>query len=316
MFKKNNLIILSILFSTIFFAGSNAYAAKHSTHLNNIKSTVKKVFPNETINVQYVDNAVLLTGNVTSADVAQKIEKLTRALTHDKTKILNFMNLKTSQQVLLRVKIAQVDKTSAADLFANPQNIDSLKMIAEPNLVAMSGESAEFMSGGEIPMINADGSTYYKPYGIKVRFSPKVISPNLIRINVAPEMFYMTNNSTVVNGASLPYLSGNKTNTTVEMAPGESFMISGLVLDTFGDLPEKMLREVVVSVTPFIVDPVHNADVSLPTDVVHVPNQMEMKFMDNVNAKSSLKVDEPLKKQNLSGAGQMGLEGPVGFVTE
>lgn len=305
-------LISTFLMCLILPFASNA--GKPSTHLANIKSALHKVFPEENIAVQYMNNTVILSGKVSNVDVAEKAENVAKALAHDNTKILNFMNLKTSQQVLLRVRVGQVAKKVSSNMFNGSNNFDKLhsdgilKIVAEPNLVAMSGQTAEFSSGGEIAIPSGSGEIIFKQYGIKLNFTPKVISANLIRLNVAPEVTSI--NDKIKTGNNVPAIVGHKTNTTVEMAPGESFMVSGLVSDREGN-GWKNLDEIVVSVTPFIVDPAHNSDISLPTDNMAVPNEMEMKFIDNLNSKASM-----TSKASLNINEKPGLEGPSGFVTQ
>jgi pilus assembly protein CpaC len=212
-----------------------------------------------------------------------------------------------------------------------------LKILAEPNLVALSGEKAEFLAGGEIPIpIPQSGgggnnvvTIDYKPFGVSVSFVPYVLSENRIRMSVLPEVSEISNaNGVQLQGYTVPSLTTRRAKTTVELAPGESFMIAGLIRDdmttTLRQLPgikeipvlgalfrstefEKNETELVIAVTPYIVDPLKSGDVRLPTDDFRPASTMESFFY---GALSSIAHGERKTSQTPS------LEGPVGFMVE
>lgn len=209
-----------------------------------------------------------------------------------------------------------------------------LKVLAEPNLVALSGEKAEFLAGGEIPIPVPSGLTdnvtiQYKKFGVEVAFVPYVLSENKIRLNVAPSVSEISNeNSVTLNGYQIPSLTTRLAKTTVELSPGESFMIAGLIRDTtttalrqlpgVNEIPilsslfrstdfQKNETELVIAVTPYLVDPLKSGDVRLPTDDFRPPSNMEMFFY---GALSSISHGERKTSQAPS------LEGPVGFMVE
>lgn len=106
--------------------------------------------------------------------------------------------------------------------------------LAEPSLVSLSGQSASFLSGGEfpVPVSGSDGETEieYKSFGVSLSLTPTVISEKQIILKVAPEVSDLDYSSGVVSGGvSVPGISVRRTETMVSMAPGESFIISGLV---------------------------------------------------------------------------------------
>ena len=211
------------------------------------------------------------------------------------------------------------------------------KLLAEPNLVAISGEQAEFLAGGEIPIPvpqggGGNGTTItiqYKPYGVAVRFKPSVLTQNLIHMEVQPEVSELDPaNAIVVDTFHIPALTTRRAKTTVELAPGEGFMIAGLLKDktsaTIDQLPGAMdlpilgalfrstqfqrnETELVIAVTPYIVDPLKNSEVKMPTDEFRPASQMEMFFY---GALGSLAGKSPTKPQNQS------LEGPTGFMVD
>ena len=113
-----------------------------------------------------------------------------------------------------------------------------VRLLAEPNLVALSGDKASFFAGGEIPvpMIQPSGSTVplitieYKPFGVQLLFEPTVLSAGLINLRIAPKVSELDfANAVVVQGLQIPALSTRETKTTVELRGGQSFAISGLL---------------------------------------------------------------------------------------
>jgi pilus assembly protein CpaC len=156
------------------------------------------------------------------------------------------------------------------------------RVLAEPTLVAMSGQSASFLSGGELPVPVPQGlgttSIEYKPFGIGLTLTPTVLSNERIVLKVAPEASDLDyTNSLSINGVAVPAISTRRADTTVELGDGESFIIGGLVSRTttsnadkvplLGDLPilgsffkqnkyQMNEKELVIMVTPHLVKPI------------------------------------------------------------
>jgi len=106
--------------------------------------------------------------------------------------------------------------------------------LAEPSLVSLSGQNATFLSGGEfpVPISGNDGEVQieYKEFGVSLSLTPTVVDENQIILKVAPEVSDLDFTSGVSSGGvSVPGLRVRRTETMVSMAPGESFVISGLV---------------------------------------------------------------------------------------
>jgi pilus assembly protein CpaC len=155
------------------------------------------------------------------------------------------------------------------------------RSLAEPNLVALSGDTASFLAGGEIPIPAAGSfgtvSFAYKPYGVGLSFTPTVLQDGLINLMIKPEVSQIDTAHTVtVAGTSVPGLITRKASTTLELRDGQSFMLGGLLQDTgntaqdqlpwVGDLPvlgalfrssqyQKNETDLVIVVTPHIVRP-------------------------------------------------------------
>lgn len=207
------------------------------------------------------------------------------------------------------------------------------KLLAEPNLVAMSGEEARFLAGGEFPVPMAQQgeqvTIQYRPFGVSVQFKPVVISGNRIRMMVEPEVSEISNEGAVhVSGFDIPALKTRKAKTTLELAPGESFMVAGLLLDQMestidqlpglGEVPilsalfrstayQREETELVLAVTPYLVDPMLSDDVKLPTDEFKPASIMEAFFY---GALGSVSGDTIRRSQMPS------VEGPVGFMVD
>ena len=174
--------------------------------------------------------------------------------------------------------------------------------LAEPNLTALSGETASFLAGGEIPLVTSSplaGSTVtYKPYGVSLSYTPVVLSNGRISLRVKPEVSEITSVS-VVGGVQTAALSTRSAETTVELGSGQSFMIAGLIQNNainfidkapgLGDVPilgslfrstsfRRNETELVIVVTPYLVKPVDDRDIHLPTDGYRAPNELQRIF--------------------------------------
>jgi pilus assembly protein CpaC len=184
--------------------------------------------------------------------------------------------------------------------------------LARPSLVALSGQSASFLAGGEfpVPVPNGEGngiSIEYKEYGVRLTLTPTVVGRNRIALKVAPEVSELDFTAGVtIAGTTVPALNVRRTDTSVSLADGESFVISGLIntsniasVDKFpglGDIPilgalfrssqiNRDERELLMIVTPHLVQPLAaNAPLpSLPGEGLrnYDPNFLKMYFLEN-----------------------------------
>ncbi len=174
------------------------------------------------------------------------------------------------------------------------------KILAEPTLITLSGQTATFLAGGEfpIPVSNEDGiGIVYKEYGVSLDFTPIVLPEGRIKINVTPEVSEIDFSVAVqIGGYPAPGLLTRKTSTVVELADGQSFAIAGLLKETvqdsiskfpfLGDIPvlgtlfrsrafQKKETELIIIVTPHIVKPFDQAKQTLPTDFYIEPDDTE-----------------------------------------
>lgn len=186
--------------------------------------------------------------------------------------------------------------------------------LARPSLVAMSGQSATFLAGGEIPVpVPSSGSDSisieYKEFGIRLTLTPTVVDRNRISLKVAPEVSELDyTNAVVIENIRVPALTIRRTDTSVSLADGESFVISGLISSNtttnigkfpgLGDIPilgaffrdssvRREDKELLMIVTPHLVQPLAaNARLpSLPGEKMrnYDPNWYRLFFLENGN---------------------------------
>ena len=173
------------------------------------------------------------------------------------------------------------------------QSNGMLTILAEPNLTAVTGRPASFLAGGEIPIPtpgNQAGqiTVSYKPFGVSLEFTPTLIGRNRIGLRVRPEVSSLSRfGSVTANGIDLPSLMVRRADTTVEVASGQTFAIAGLFqrqmsLDydqtpEIADLPvlgplfrsaryRRDESELVILITPILVEPVRDRGLATPLD--------------------------------------------------
>jgi pilus assembly protein CpaC len=177
------------------------------------------------------------------------------------------------------------------------------RSLAEPNLVALSGDTASFLAGGEypIPIAGSFGqiTVDYKKYGVGLAFTPTVLGQGLINLKIEPEVSQIdtTHTISVANGISVPALIVRRAATTVELRDGQSFMIGGLLqtdnknlieqLPWIGSVPvlgalfssksfQKNETDLAIIVTPRLVRPARPGDViKTPGDDTMQPNDVD-----------------------------------------
>ena len=185
------------------------------------------------------------------------------------------------------------------------------KTLAEPTLVALSGERASFLAGGEFPIPVAQSNSgqttgggntaitvQFKPFGVSLGFTPTVLSDKTINLVVEPEVSSIDPTASVtVGGLTVPGLQTRRASTVLELRDGESFAIAGLIQQDFkttveqvpllGSLPiigslfrsssfQKGETELLIVVTPRLVQPIRPDQVRLPTDRVADPVQADV----------------------------------------
>lgn len=197
---------------------------------------------------------------------------------------------------------------------------DLVKILAEPNLVAISGQEATFLAGGKIfipvPQSSSTGATTItlqeEEFGVGLKFTPTVLSNGRISLKVAPEVSELsptgiTLSATNVSGVSiLPLITTRRASTMVQMNDGESFAIGGLMksnvtgalkaIPGIGEVPvlgalarstsfQQDLTELVFIITPHLVKPLQTADLPLPTDSFSQPSEADVYATGNMEGR-------------------------------
>ena len=272
-------------------------------------------FPGSDVKVTALNDNLVLTGSVASAQDATRAQDLAARFatepgkSADATKVVNMLKVKGREQVLIKVRVSEIQRNIAKQLGINltsaftaggvpivaatsnpfglgavlsaasggqignvyspggqigggPNNLQGIlnaldqvgldHTLAEPNLTAVSGETAKFLAGGEFPVpvsrdIYGNVTVEFKQFGVSLAFTPVVLSENRISLQVSTEVSELTNEgafvqaggSTILNGqtvttASLtvPALAVRRAETTVEVPSGGSFAIAGLLQHT------------------------------------------------------------------------------------
>jgi len=227
--------------------------------------------------------------------------------------------------------------------------------LAEPTLIALSGETASFLAGGEFPVpvaqnsnggggANGGSSTItveFKPFGVSLGFTPTVLDDGVINLVVAPEVSSIDPSASVtINGLTIPGLQTRRAKTTLELRDGQSFAIAGLLRNDFqttvrqfpilGSIPiigalfrstgfQKQETELVIIVTPRLVQPFRAEQAQLPTDRVRPPSESDL-FLngrtDGAVGPNPLDPNQPPARQDKGGPQKLpggGFQGPTGY---
>ena len=358
------------------------------THeLSELNSMLRMLLPDERIDVTSMHGNIVLTGKVRTPRASSYARNLARKFVPADDQVINRIQVLADQQVMLRVKIAEVRRTVTKSLgisgivgqsanvattggtfttpltgtgIAGPQGdgtirfglfagspfnnlalaLDALeteglvKTLAEPNLVALSGKAASFLAGGEIPVPsgvdqNGNLTIRFRDFGVELDFTPTVLDSGRISLNVSTSVSEVdTTNSVIIQGVSIPGFRTRRAETTVEMASGGGLVIGGLLQSDLtntiggfpglGDLPiigalfrntafVKAETELVVTVSTYLVKPVAERTLVLPTDGFAAASDSDMYLLGRLHASYGRKGTKPPSGKP---------RGPVGFVME
>ncbi len=204
--------------------------------------------------------------------------------------------------------VTGTDSSSCLKAF---EEVGLARTLAEPNLTAISGESAKFLAGGEFPVpVGQDNqgriTVEFKPFGVGLGFTPVVLSSGRISMRISTEVSELTNVGalTLSTTLTIPGLTVRRAETSVEMQSGSSLMIAGLlqskykqVIDSLPGLTTlpvlgSLFRsrdflnndtELVVIVTPYLVSPTDPGSMQTPADNLVLSHDMAAVFMGNLN---------------------------------
>ncbi len=217
--------------------------------------------------------------------------------------------------------------------------IDALKdnglltVLAEPTLTTLSGQTASFNAGGEVPIPESAGlgsiSIRYKKFGVGLSFTPTVLSDGKISMQVTPRVSDIDfSNAIVSNGFLIPAFTEREVSTVVELGDGQSFALAGLLSEKvtediakfplLGDIPilgvlfrssafKKNETELVVIVTPHLVKPLDMSRQTLPTDKYGDPDDVAFYLMGDL-------VGKPAERRSSVPLSKEGFDGEVGHI--
>ncbi|HEY0014191.1 MAG TPA: type II and III secretion system protein family protein [Allosphingosinicella sp.] len=358
-------------------AGRVLYSAnvRVGTNLGSVDELLRLAMPEADIRATPMNGVVLLTGTVRQPTDVEEAQRLVQAFVGEGTQVISRLRTATPMQVMLQVRIAEVNRSVVREVGVNLLNRDQsggfmfgvgqgnagnirtvtddedesglgigstvyefanrvgattlggagnllgvdllgsidlaetqglATTLAEPNLTALSGETASFLAGGEFPIPTAQGisgtSIEFKQYGVSLAFTPIVLEGGRISMRVRPEVSEISpENAVRLNGFQVPSLTTRRAETTVELGSGQSFMIAGLLRNTggnstnrapgLGNLPvigalfrsnsfRRNETELVIIVTPYLVRPVNARDIALPTDGFRSANDASRLLLD------------------------------------
>ncbi len=178
-----------------------------------------------------------------------------------------------------------------------------VRTLAQPNLIALSGETAYFLAGGEFPVptgvaVNGQVSIEFKEFGVSLKFTPTLLEDGLVNLVVAPEVSALDRTAGIsLNGLVIPGLRTRRAKTTLELRDGQSFAMAGLIQSDFSDtinavpllskVPilgalfrstsfNRNETELVIIVTPRIVRPVAAGQLAMPSDRAQEPSDIDL----------------------------------------
>ena len=202
-----------------------------------------------------------------------------------------------------------------------------LQILAEPNLLALNGQKASFLAGGEFPVPVVQGgqsvgvvTIQFRPFGVRLEFTAFVGKDKVIRLHVVPEVSTLDfSNAAIISGFTVPALSTRRAETEIELKDGQSFGIAGLLdnraqvqlskVPGIGDIPilgnlfrsrsiSRNDSELVVLVTPRLVDPVK---LNTPPPA---PPANPVKFLENPSFDRGMPMRAPDPKNNTGNTGE------------
>lgn len=210
---------------------------------------------------------------------------------------------------------------SMATMFDAMASEELVSILAEPNLTVVSGETASFLAGGQIPFQSSDGEggfdIEFKDYGVLLSVTPTILSGNRISMRIRPEVSEPSeSNGIMTQGTQQPGFIVRRAESTIELASGQSFMIAGLMKNDFNntvhkvpglaDLPiigalarskafERGETELVILATAYISEP-SGQPYTIPNEEFYVPNVFRRYFLDEgpqVSSRTDLKTVQP-----------------------
>jgi pilus assembly protein CpaC len=356
----------------VFFDASGqqiaAYDIAVTRDLNGLRAALRQVFPNSDIHIEGVGDGVVLTGSAANPIEAQQAGDMAARLAGGVDKVVNQIVVRGRDQVMLKVTVAEVQrsviKQLGIDLQANlsygstvvsfnnstpftannaplvsnngitttfgnsvqatlraMESANVVRTLAEPNLTAISGESATFISGGEFPIptgvtcqTSSSGTigqcvqtVSFKKFGISLNFTPVVLTEGRISLRVMTEVSEISSENSLqggTGGTTIPSIKTRRAETTLEIPSGGSMAMAGLIQQqtkqAINGLPGMMelpvlgalfrsrdfinnQTELAVIVTPYVVRAVAQKDLSRPDDGFAAASDPQAQLLGSIN---------------------------------
>jgi pilus assembly protein CpaC len=341
-----------------------AYDIEVGRDASGVREALRKMMPTSNLSVDMVGDSVVLSGTVANAADAEKVVEAAGRLVGDVKKVVNGLTINGKEQVLLKVTVAEVQRSVLKQLGINlngsniaignnilnfnsdnPFSVQNqtisnsnltptfpvqggsitaslrameqsgvMRTLAEPNLTAISGESAKFLAGGEFPVPGGQScdqsgtcqiQIQFKQFGVGLEFTPVVLSEGRISLKIGTEVSELSSEGAIkLTSITIPALKVRRASSTVELPSGGSLALGGLLQEqtkqNINGIPALMnlpvlgplfksrdyqtgQTELVIIVTPYIVNPVARRELSRPDDGFADPTDPQTVFMNQLN---------------------------------
>jgi pilus assembly protein CpaC len=357
--------------------------------IETLRNTLTQIMPGENVQAYSVGDNLFLSGSVRSDSAAASARAVARPFVSDDTKLVNLLKVRSEQQVILKVRVAEIQKSilkelgidtsvstqtlNLGQLFLSSFSAGStsaitatstftgtitqrnassgggspfsfaikalekrglIRTLAEPNLTAVSGETAKLLAGGEYPVPTADNNgsitVTYKPFGVGLSFTPVVLSNGRISLKLSSEVSAIDSTLSVAvsNSISVKGLKVRRAESTVELPSGGSLMIAGLlqndVTDQLNGMPglkdipilgalfrsssfQRAESELVVTVSAYVVKPTSDSALALPTDGMAQASDLDTYLFGELHK---------VYKGGRGAPPPFAIEGPFGYILE
>ena len=343
-----------------------------------IEESINRLIPGAQVKTEAMNGSVVLTGLVANLSDAEKAVRIAERYVSNAEQVLNLLQVAGQEQVMLKVRIVEVQRSVMKQLgvnlsaiidqsglspvqirtgsiptgggrvsFRGPgdgddalsaaigayEKVGMVRTLAEPNLTAISGQGATFLAGGEFPVpggVDTSGNVIvtFRPYGVKLSFTPLVLSKGQIYLKLETEVSDLSNQgSLTVNGQTILGVTTRKAATTVELPSGGGLMIAGLLqskarqsLDSLPGLTglpvlgalfrsrdfQNDETELAVIVTPYLVKPTSPGSLQTPADGLVLAHDADTVLLGRLN-----RTGVPIAP-----GASAGYQGPFGYVIE
>ncbi len=351
---------------------------------DSVQAALRNLLPKERIEARGVGDSIVLSGSASSDAASAQAQQIARRFVRSDANVVNMISIGSEQQVLIKVKVAEIQKSVLKELGAsnlispqtlgplaldfasaatglsssvfagtlglNVNDLDAtfqlletqglLRTLAEPNLLAVSGEPASMLAGGEYPVVavsdDGDSSTVsveYKPFGVSLAFLPVVMGPGRIWLKVSTEVSALSQQNSVVipfgdDSFEILGLQTRRANSTIELPSGGGIMIAGLLQNDLNstvngvpglmDLPilgslfrstsfQRNETELVILVSVILAKPTDPDLLAAPTDGFAPSHDLDRYFIGNLQ-------NIYVKRPPAAAMPTDGPKGPIGYI--